>query len=42
MYTTECSLFSTSQGYGETMETGREFGFTENDIGLLRKTSDSP
>lgn len=34
--------FLTSQGYGETMETGREFGFTENDIGLLRKTSNSP
>lgn len=42
-YTTECRiLFLTSQGYEETMETGRELGFTENDIGVLRKASNSP
>lgn len=34
--------FLTSQGYEETMETGRELGFTENDIGALRKASNSP
>lgn len=34
--------FFTSQGYEETMETGRELGFTENYIGVLRKASNSP
>lgn len=32
-------FFLTSQGCEETMETGRELGFTENDIGVLRKAS---
>lgn len=35
-------FFLTSQGCEETMETGRELGFTENDIGVLRKASNSP
>lgn len=35
-------IFLTLQGYEETMETGRELGFTENDIGVLRKASNSP
>lgn len=34
--------FLTSHGYEETMETGRELGFTENYIGVLRKASNSP
>lgn len=35
-------FFLTSQGREETMETGRELGFTENDIVVLRKASNSP
>lgn len=35
-------VFLTSQGCEETMETGRKLGFTENDIGVLRKASNSP